>query len=63
MSPRDIGSAENSTAPKSSAGSIDSAGFLTQQQRIAEALLASGHKFLEELQEITRPAATASAQV
>lgn len=57
MSPRDIGSAERSTAAKATASSFDPAGLVTQQQRIAEALVASSQKFIEGLQEIARRSA------
>ncbi len=58
MSPRDMGAADKSAAPKASApNQFDPLSVLAQQQRIAEALVASGQKFLEGLQEIARRSA------
>ncbi len=53
MSPRDMGAAETSATPKlGPLNAFDPAAVLAQQQRIAEALAASGQKFLEGLQEV-----------
>ena len=58
MSPRDVGAAAKPEAreeprPAFAAMSFDPAALVAQQQRMAEALVAAGQKFLEGLQDVT----------